>query len=362
MQLGLYTFADNMPDPETGRPLAPAVRFRNLLEEIVIADEVGLDVFGLGEHHRNDYLVSAPAVALAAAAARTKRIRLTSAVTVLSSEDPIRVFEDFSTLDLISEGRAEIMVGRGSFIESFPLFGYDLADYDTLFDEKLGLLLELRRGEHLTWPGGHHTSRISGRGVYPRPLQEPLPLWIAVGGTPQSVVRAGRLGLPLALAIIGGEPRRFAALVDLYRRAAEDAGHDPATLPVSINSHGLIGDDFTATADLGFTSHRIGVERIARERGWSPATRAQFDRSITLQGSDFVGDPQRIIDKILLQHEWFRHDRFLLQMSVGPVPHAAMLRGIELYGTVVAPAVRKALGVPGPAEASGIKAAASPAG
>lgn len=307
-----------------------------------MADQVGLDVFGIGEHHRPDFVSSAPAVVLAAAAARTKRIRLTSAVTVLSSDDPVRVFQEFSTLDLLSGGRAEIMAGRGSFIESFPLFGYDLNDYDSLFDEKLRLLIELREKERITWSGRHRPA-LAGQGIYPRPLQSPLPIWVAVGGTPESVVRAGTLGLPLALAIIGGMPERFAPLVRLYRQAVAEAGHDPATLPVSINSHGFIGDDSQQAADDYYPTFAQMMNKIGRERGWPPITRQQFDQSRTLRGSDFIGAPNEIIDKILFQHTLFGHQRLLLQLGVGTIPHAKVMRGIELLGTRVAPAVREAL-------------------
>jgi probable LLM family oxidoreductase len=307
-----------------------------------LADQVGLDVFGIGEHHRPDFVSSAPAVVLAAAAARTKRIRLTSAVTVLSSDDPVRVFQEFSTLDLLSGGRAEIMAGRGSFIESFPLFGYDLNDYDSLFDEKLRLLIELREKERITWSGRHRPA-LAGQGIYPRPLQSPLPIWVAVGGTPESVVRAGTLGLPLALAIIGGMPERFAPLVRLYRQAVAEAGHDPATLPVSINSHGFIGDDSQQAADDYYPTFAQMMNKIGRERGWPPITRQQFDQSRTLRGSDFIGAPNEIIDKILFQHTLFGHQRLLLQLGVGTIPHAKVMRGIELLGTRVAPAVREAL-------------------
>jgi probable LLM family oxidoreductase len=343
MELGIYTFAEMSPDPKTGRRIDPATRFRNLMEEIELADQVGLDVFGLGEHHRPDFAISAPAVALAAAAARTKNIRLTSAVTVLSSDDPVRVFEEFSTLDLISGGRAEIMAGRGSFIESFPLFGYDLKDYDALFAEKLELLLKIRAGEKVLWQGKLRPP-MQNLGVYPRPIQNPLPVWIAVGGTPESVVRAGTLGLPLALAIIGGEPERFTPLVELYREAARRAGHDPATLPVGINSHGYIADTAEQAADEAFPPFSEAMTRIGRERGWPPTTRAQFDASRTLRGANFVGGPDQVIEKILFQHELFHHDRFLIQFSVGALPHKGLMHSIELFGTKVAPAVRKALG------------------
>jgi probable LLM family oxidoreductase len=323
-------------------------RLRDLLEEIELADQLGLDVFGVGEHHRPDYMVSSPAVILAAAAARTSRIRLTSAVTVLSSDDPVRVFQDFATLDLLSGGRAEIMAGRGSFIESFPLFGYDLQDYDELFAEKLELLLALRGDERVTW-SGRHRAPLDGLEVHPRPLQDPLPVWVAVGGTPQSVVRAATLGLPMALAIIGGAPERFVPMVELYRETARRAGHDPTSLPVSINSHGFIAATSLQAADDAFPPYLDVMGRIGRERGWPPPTRARFDAERSPRGALLVGNPQEVIDKILFEHELFGHQRFLMQMSVGTMPHDKLMRSIELYGTVVAPAVKRALageGVP----------------
>jgi probable LLM family oxidoreductase len=342
MEIGIYTFAERTPDARTGHLVSADQRLRDLLEEIALADELGLDVFGVGEHHRPDYVSSSPAVVLAAAAARTKRIRLTSAVTVLSSDDPVRVFQDFATLDLLSGGRAEIMAGRGSFIESFPLFGYELDDYDELFTEKLDLLLALREHQRVTW-SGRHRAPLDGLGVYPRPLQKPLPVWIAVGGTPQSVVRAARLGLPLALAIIGGAPERFVPLIDLYRESARRAGHDPATLPVSINSHGFIGDTSQQAADDALPPYLEVMGRIGRERGWPPPTRARFDAERAPRGALLVGDVQEVIDKILFQHELFDHQRFLMQMSVGTMPHDKIMRSIELLGTAVAPAVRREL-------------------
>jgi probable LLM family oxidoreductase len=332
MELGIYTFADVGP----GR--GPEQRLRELMEEIELADQVGLDVFGLGEHHRPDYAVSAPAVVLAAAAARTARVRLTSAVTVLSSDDPVRVFQDFATLDLLSGGRAEIMAGRGSFIESFPLFGYDLDDYDELFAEKLDLLLALRSSERVTW-AGNLRAPLEQQGVYPRPLQDPLPVWIAVGGTPQSVARAGLLGLPLALAIIGGQPERFAPLVELHRNVARESGHLTPP-PVGINSHGFVGPDAQSAADAFFPGYAQMMGRIGRERGWPPMTRGQFDASLGLHGHLAVGSPEQVAEKILFQHGVFGHDRFLMQMSLGNVAHADVLRSIELFGTKVAPLVR----------------------
>lgn len=339
-EVGIYSFAELTPDPATGQMVSPAQRVRDLLETIELADQVGLDVFGLGEHHRPDFVSSAPAVILAAAAARTKRIRLSSAVTVLSSDDPVRVFQEFATLDLLSNGRAEIMAGRGSFIESFPLFGYPLRDYDTLFSEKLDLLLKLRQSEFVSWSGKHRPS-LQKLGVYPRPVQRQLPIWIAVGGTPESVVRAATLGLPMALAIIGGRPERFLPLASLYRDAARQAGHDPAQLDLSINSHGFIGDDSRRAADDCFPSYAAMMSKIGRERGWPPVTRQQFEASRALRGADFVGSPQEIIEKILFQHMLFGHQRLLLQLGIGAMAHHKVMRAIELLGTEVAPVVRQ---------------------
>jgi probable LLM family oxidoreductase len=335
MEIGIYTFAELGPGAD------PAQRLRDLLEEVELADEVGLDVFGLGEHHRPDFAVSAPAIVLGAAAARTKRIRLTSAVTVLSSDDPVRVFQDFATLDLLSGGRAEIMAGRGSFVESFPLFGYDLHDYDELFAEKLELLLKLRESSRVTW-SGKHRAPLDGISVYPRPVQHPLPVWVAVGGNPESAVRAGTLGLPMALAIIGGEPARFAPFAELHRRAALAAGHDPPPA-LSINSHGFIADAAKQALDESFPAVAATMNRIGRERGWAPMERADYDAAATLRGANFVGTPEQVAEKILFQHEIFHHERFLLQLSVGPMPHASILRAIELLGTKVAPLVRAEL-------------------
>src|SRR5215208_6161409 len=332
MELGVYTFGERTADA-SGAIVSPQQRVRDLVEEIELADQVGLDVFGVGEHHRPDFAVSAPAV-------RTQRIRLTSAVSVISSDDPVRVFQDFATLDLLSGGRAEIMAGRGSFIESFPLFGYDLDHYDELFAEKLELLLAVRDSEHVHWQGRHSQS-IDGRGVYPRPVQDPLPVWVAVGGNPQSVVRAASLGLPMALAIIGGQPARFAPFVELHRRAAEETGH--GALPVSINSHGFVAETSQRAADVAYAPMAAMMDRIGRERGWPPLTRRQFDAARTLHGANFIGSPQEVTEKILHQHELFHHDRFLVQFSTGTLPHADVMRSIELFGTEVAPAVRKAL-------------------
>jgi probable LLM family oxidoreductase len=343
MEIGLFSFAETRFDPASGHQLEAGERIRRLVEEIELADQVGLDVFGVGEHHRADYAVSAPVVVLAAAAARTRRIRLTSAVSVLSSDDPVRVFQDFATLDHISEGRAEIMAGRGSFTESFPLFGQNLAEYDEIFAEKLDLLLELRQTERVDW-AGRHRAPIEGRPIYPQPAQSPLPLWLAVGGSPGSVQRAGRLGLPMALAIIGGAPARFVPVVEGYRQAARQAGHAPGDLAVGISAHGFVADDANDAAETAFPPFAETMTRIGRERGWPPATRAQFDAEAGLHGALFLGSPDDLIAKILHQHELFGHDRFMLQLTVGPMPHAKVLRAIELMGTQVAPAVRRELG------------------
>jgi probable LLM family oxidoreductase len=330
VELGLVTFAD------VGSAVGPQERLRNLMEEVRLADELGLDVFGVGEHHRPDFAVSAPAVVLAAAAVQTRRIRLASAVTVLSSDDPVRVFEEFSTVDLLSGGRAEIWAGRGSFTESFPLFGYDLEDYDELFSEKLELLLELRSRERVTW-SGRHRAPLSDAGVWPRPVQDPLPVWLAVGGTPASFVRAGTLGLPLTLAIIGGQPERFVPLVDLYRRAAAEAGHGP--LPLAINTHAFVGDDQRAFAP----SYIAMMSRIGRERGWPPMTPQHYLALRSPRGALAAGEPEQVAEKILFEHELFGHQRYLAQMAAGEVAHADVMRSIERFGTEVAPLVRSEL-------------------
>ena len=343
MEFGLYTFAETTPDPLTRTTTTARDRLRDLVEEAELADQVGLDVFAVGEHHRPDFAISAPAVVLGALAARTRRIRLSSAVSVLSSDDPVRVFQQFATLDLLSDGRAEIIAGRGSFIESFPLFGYNLDDYDALFAEKLELLLRLRGAEHVTWSGKHRAA-LTGQGVYPRPLQPKLPIWVGVGGNPESAIRAGRLGLPMALAIIGGFPERFAPLVELYREAGRKAGHDPTTLEVSINSHGVIGDDGERAANEAYPGYEQIMNKIGRERGWPPTSRSQYDGTRGLRGALVIGSPQQVIEKLLYQHELFQHQRFLLYPGFGTMPHASVMRTIELLGDVVAPAVRKAVG------------------
>lgn len=335
MDIGIYTFADVRPGGSYPQ------RLRELVAEMELADQAGLDVFGLGEHHRADYAVSAPAVALAAGAARTKNIRLTSAVTVLSSEDPVRVFQQFATLDGISNGRAEIMAGRGSFIESFPLFGYDLQDYDALFTEKLDLLLKLRDNEQVSWQGDLRPP-LDNVTLYPRPEQQKLPIWIAVGGTPQSVVRAASLGLPMALAIIGGDPRRFAPYFDLYREAWAKANRAPADVKLSLNMHGFVADTTEAAKDIFFEPHNGVMNRIGAERGWPPSGRREFEHACGPTGHLLIGDPNRVADRIIELHNIFKFDRILVQMAIGARPHKDLLRAIELLGTRVAPKVKEA--------------------
>jgi probable LLM family oxidoreductase len=313
---------------------------RELLEEAVLADQLGLDVFAIGEHHRPDFLISSPATALAAIAVKTERIRLSSAVTVLSSDDPVRVFQQFAHVDLLSGGRAEIMAGRGSFVESFPLFGYDLDDYDELFAEKLELLLKIREQPRVTW-SGRHRAPLGGAIVWPRPLQEPLPVWVAVGGTPESVIRAGALGLPLTIAIIGGQPERFVPLVQLYHEAIAAAGHDAAQAQVAINTHAFVAGT-ADQADKAFApSYLAMMNRIGRERGWPPAGRPQYEALRAPRGALAVGDPGQVAAKLLFEHELFGHQRYIAQMSVGAVAHADVMRSIELFGTEVAPVVRE---------------------
>ncbi|PSR53405.1 LLM class flavin-dependent oxidoreductase [Adhaeribacter arboris] len=340
MEIGITTFVENTPDPSTGKLLAPHERMSNLIEEIELADQVGLDVFAIGEHHRPDFVVSAPAVVLGAAAVKTKHIKLSSAVTVLSSDDPVRVFQDFAHVDLLSKGRAEIMAGRGSFIESFPLFGNDLKDYNSLFSEKLELLIKLNKSEKITWQG-HHRPSIDNRGVYPRPYQAELPIWVAIGGTPESVVRAANYGLPMALAIIGGMPERFVPFTDLYKATYKKAGHEESKFQLGINSHGYIADDSKKAADEFYGPYALVMSRIGQERGWSPMNRQQYEWMRSPEGSLLVGSPQQVTDKILFNYELFGNTRFLLHISVGTLPHAKVLRAIELLGTVVSPTVKK---------------------
>ena len=327
MELGITTFAETYPDPDTGELISHGDRLRQVLEEVEVAEAVGLDVYGLGEHHRADFAGSSPVTVLAAAAGRTDTIRLTTAVTVLSSDDPVRVFQDFATLDLVSSGRAEIMAGRGSFIESFPLFGYDLSDYDELFAEKLDLLLAIRDNEVVTW-SGRFRAPLENQAIYPRPQQDPLPIWVAVGGTPQSVVRAGTKGLPVALAIIGGDPERFAVLGDLHRRSLRASGFDPVDVPLAVHTHGYIA--------------AIAMSRIGAERGWPPMTRAQYDAMRGPGGSLTLGNPETVAKKILQLRDVLGITRYMLHISVGTLPHDRVLRAIELLGNEVAPLVRGA--------------------
>jgi probable LLM family oxidoreductase len=339
-EVGLYDFVDRGHDALSDRKKAPEQVIAELLERIELADQVGLNVIALGEHHREEYLSSAPQMLLAAIAARTKNIRLSTAVTVLSSDDPVRVFQNFATLDLISNGRAEIMAGRGSFIESFPLFGYDRNDYGGLFDEKLRLLDELTRQERITWQGNFR-SPINDLPIYPRPLQNPLPIWVAVGGTPASAIRAASMGLSMALAIIGGPAPRFSGFFDIYREAAEEAGFDAESIPLSINSHGFIAENAKEAVDTFYPYAEVMFAKIGKERGWPPQDRAQLEMQRELQGSDFVGHPDEIIEKILFQHEIFKHQRFLMYMGNNALEHKQVMRAIELLGTKVAPVVRK---------------------
>ena len=346
MQIGVDSFAASVPDPVTGATITPQERIAQLLDEIATADKAGLDVFGLGEHHRSEYFDSAPAVILAAAAARTTKIRLSSAVTVLSAADPVRVFQEFATLDLISGGRAEIVAGRGSFIESFPLFGLKLEDYDDLFAEKLDLLLALRENTHVHW-SGKHRAPLTGQGVYPRPLQNPLPVWLGVGGTPQSFIRAGILGLPLMVAIIGGEPHRFRPLIDLYREAGARAGHAPESLKVGIHALGYVADTDEQAANGFFPGYAQAFTKIGKERGWPPVTRNQFEALRRPGGALIVSDPEKVAEKILrINEDLGGIARLSFQMSVAGLAHDKLIHATELLGNRVAPIIRKALPAP----------------
>jgi len=337
MEIGIDSFAARFDD--TGLAASPVDRMRELLERIELADQAGLDVFGIGEHHKREFLDSAPPVILAAAASRTRRIRLTSAVSVLSAADPVRLFQQFATLDLLSQGRAEMVVGRGSSIEAFPLFGYDLQDYDALFAEKLDLLLIVRANEHVTW-SGEFRPRLTGQGVYPRPVQEPLPVWLGVGGTPRSFARAGVLGLPLMVAIIGGDPRRFRPLVDLYREAGRRAGHAPEQLRVGVHALGYVSSTREQAIDEFAPGYIEGLTRAGRERGWGTVTRAHFDAEIGPLGALIVGGPGEVIDKTRHYDEVLGGiTRVTLQMDLAALPHATLMRSIDLLGTRVAPAL-----------------------
>jgi probable LLM family oxidoreductase len=341
MQIGVDSFAARFPGEDGALQISASDSIRHLVERIEFADQVGLDVFGVGEHHRQEFLDSAPAVILGAAASRTKNIRLTSAVTVLSAADPVRVFQNFATLDLLSQGRAEMVVGRGSFIESFPLFGLDLQDYDSLFAEKLDLLLKLRENEFVRWSGKHRAA-LTGQGVYPRPMQSQLPIWLGVGGTPESFARAGMLGLPLMVAIIGGETRRFRPLVDLYREYGRRAGHAPDKLTVGVHSLGYVAETTQQAADDFFPGYARSMTRIGKERGWPPTTRAQFDAARSQHGALLVGSPEEVVEKILRHSEALGGiSRITFHMDVGESRQPKLLRAIELLGTHVAPALRK---------------------
>jgi probable LLM family oxidoreductase len=345
MQIGIDSFAAAISDPVTRLILSPVDRMQHLLEEIKLADQVGLDVFGIGEHHRAEFLDSAPAVILSAAAAQTKNIRLTSAVTVLSAADPVRVFQEFATLDLISNGRAEIVAGRGSFVESYPLFGLQLEDYDSLFAEKLDLLLNIRDNTHVHW-SGKHRSALTGQAIYPRPLQNSLPIWVGVGGTPESFARAGILGLPLMVAIIGGEPKRFRPLIDLYREAGRRAGHSSDKLSVGLHSIGFLGETTEEAAEDFFPGYAHTFTEIGKERGWPPTTRKQFDAVRGPTGALLIGDAETVAKKILYVNEVLGGlSRITFQMGVSTLPHPKMLQAIEILGTRVAPLVRKELAV-----------------
>lgn len=340
MQIGVDSFAAAISDPASGITLKPVELMRQLLEDIELADQVGLDVFGIGEHHRAEFLDSAPAVILAAAAARTKKIRFTSAVTVLSAADPVRVFQEFATLDLISQGRAEIVAGRGSFVESYPLFGLRLEDYDSLFAEKLELLLKIRESTKVHWSGKHRAA-LTGQAIYPRPLQDELPIWVGVGGTPTSFVRAGILGLPLMVAIIGGEPERFRPLIDVYREAGRRVGHSPERLRVGLHMIGFLGDSTKQAADDFFPGYAHTFTEIGKERGWPPATRAQYDALRGPTGALLIGDAKTVSEKILYVNEVLGGiSRLTFQMGVSTLPHPKMLRAIEILGTRVAPIIR----------------------
>ena len=338
MELGLTTFAETISSAGTGLVEHHGERLRQVVDEAVLAERVGLDIYAIGEHHRPDFAASAPAVVLAAIAARTERIRLSPAVTVLSSDDPVRVYQQFATLDLLSQGRTELLVGRGSFIESFPLFGYSLEDYEDLFAEKLDLLLAIREHERVTWSGSFRPPLVD-QGIYPRSMQEPLPVWVGVGGTPQSVVRAGHRGLPVALAIIGGSPERFAVLADLHRRSLSEAGYDPADVPLAVHAHGHVAESTDQAVEQFYPSYAAAMTRIGRERGWGPMTRPQFDAMRSPDGSLVLGDPEEVATKIARWREILGIERFMLHVSVGTMPHEQVMRSIELLGTSVAPAL-----------------------
>lgn len=335
MELGMTTFAEALSVAGRGVVDRHGERLRQVVEEAALADEVGLDIYAIGEHHRPDFASSSPAVILGAIAARTERIRLSPAVSVLSSDDPVRVYQQYATVDLLSNGRAELLVGRGSFIESFPLFGYPLEDYEELFAEKLDLLLAIRDNEHVTW-SGNHRAPLEGQGVYPRSQQQPLPVWVGVGGTPQSVVRAGLRGLPVALAIIGGSPDRFAVLADLHRRSLREAGYDPADVPLAVHAHGHVAATVDDAVGQFYPSYAAAMSKLGRERGWGSMTKPQFDAMRGPNGSLVIGDPATVATKILRWQEVLGISRFMLHVSVGTMAHDHVMQAIELLGTEVA--------------------------
>ncbi|MFI2131486.1 LLM class flavin-dependent oxidoreductase [Lysinibacillus fusiformis] len=340
MEIGITSFVETKPDVHSGEVISHAQRLREVVEEIILADQVGLDVFGIGEHHREDYAASSPAMVLSAAASQTEKIRLTSAVTVLSSADPVRVYQDFSTLDGLSNGRAEIMAGRGSFIESFPLFGYDLNDYDELFEEHLDLLLKIREEEKVVWEGKHRPA-INNLGVYPRPVQKSLPIWVGSGGNQQSAIRAGLLGLPLMLAIIGGSPMQFAPIVQLYKKAAAHAGHDLSKLQVGSHSIGFVGPNNEWAADTFFPSTQAGMNKLGKERGWPYYDRSSYDAARSFEGALYVGDSETVAQKIIHLRKHVGITRFMLYVPLSTMPHDQVMQAIELLGTEVAPRVRE---------------------
>ena len=342
MELGLMSFADMEPEKQAGLGISAHQRIKNLMEEIQLADQLDLDVFGIGEHHRPDYAVSSPAVILGAAAVLTKKIKLTSAVTVLSSDDPVRVYQTFATVDQLSNGRVEIMAGRGSFIESFPLFGYDLEDYEGLFTDKIDLLLKINQSTKVTWKGKHRAP-LNNLGVYPRAFQDQIPIWLAAGGTPASAVRAAKLNIPLMLAIIGGMPEQFVRFINLYKDSCKELGRSKQEIQLGVNNHFYVGEDSEIAAKEFYPFYATMMDRVGRERGWQPLTRPQFDYLREPRGALMVGSVQQVVDKILYEHEIFGNTRFLAQASVGTVPHNKILKSIELFGTKVVPEVRRAL-------------------
>ncbi len=344
IEFGLMTFADAAPETVANTGFNAHQRIKDLLEEIKLADDLGIEIYGVGEHHRPDYAVSSPTTVLAAAAAITKNIKLTSAVTVLSSEDPVRVYQQFATVDAISGGRAEIMAGRGSFIESFPLFGYDLDHYNELFEEKLDLLLEINKSEMVSWSGQHRAS-INNLGVYPRAVKGEIPVWLAAGGTPASAIRAAKLHLPLMLAIIGGMPQQFTPFINLYKKTALENGVKPEDLQVGINNHMFIGEDGDKVADEYFPHYAQMMDRVGKSRGWQPMTRQQFEFMRSPEGSLLVGSVEQVVDKIVYEHQLFGFTRFLGHSRLGFVPHELTMKSIELYATQVVPEVKRRLGV-----------------